>query len=283
MQTWRWRHRRGTLHGIAGRPAIMAVINLTPDSFSDGGRFSSSDEAVEQACAAANHGAEILDLGAESTRPGAPAVSEADELARLLPVLRKLRRETPALISIDTTKAGVAAAAADEGADIINDISGGLFDPRMLSVVADRGLGFVAMHTTGRPSEMQQLARYHSVTDEVAQALRDRLHDATRAGLHRDAVVLDPGFGFGKLLHHNTALFAALPDLCRLPRPLLVGVSRKSMLRAIAGTEPEALEHATTTAHLLAALAGAAIVRTHHVPAAVAMRRTLLHLRAEAD
>lgn len=283
MQPWRWRHRRGTLHGIAGRPAIMAVINLTPDSFSDGGRFSSSDEAVAEACAAANHGAEILDLGAESTRPGAPAVSEADELTRLLPVLRKLRRETPALISIDTTKAGVAAAAADEGADIINDISGGLFDPRMLPVVADRGLGFVAMHTTGRPSEMQQLARYHSVTDEVAQALRDRLHDATRAGLHRDAVVLDPGFGFGKLLHHNTALFAALPDLCRLPRPLLVGVSRKSMLRAIAGTEPEALEHATTTAHLLAALAGAAIVRTHHVPAAVAMRRTLLHLRAEAD
>lgn len=283
MPTWRWRHRRGTLHGISGRPAIMAVINLTPDSFSDGGRFGSVEAAVDQACEAAEQGAEIIDLGAESTRPGAPAVSEADEIARLMPVLRKLRRETPSLISIDTTKAGVAEAAADEGADIINDISGGLFDPRMLSVVADRGVGFVAMHTTGRPAEMQQLARYQNVTHEVAQALRDRLQDANRAGLHRDAVVLDPGFGFGKLLHHNTELFAALPTLCKLPRPLLVGVSRKSMLRAIAGTEPDALEHATTTAHLLAALAGAAIVRTHHVTAAVAMRRTLLHLHAEAD
>ena len=283
MQPWRWRHRRGTLHGIAGRPAIMAVINLTPDSFSDGGRFDSFDAAVAQACVAAEEGAEIIDLGAESTRPGAPAVSEAEELERLLPVLRELRGQTAALISIDTTKAAVAAAAAAEGADIINDISGGLFDPKMLTVVRDTGLGFVAMHTTGRPAEMQQRAHYESVTREVAQALCDRLQEAINAGIPSDAVMLDPGFGFGKLLHHNVELFAALPELCRLPRPMLVGVSRKSMLRAIAGTEPEALEHATTAAHLLAALAGAAVLRTHHVAAAVAMRRTLLHLRPQAE
>ena len=283
MEPWRWRHRRGTLHGITGRPAIMAVINLTPDSFSDGGRFDSFDAAVAQACVAAEEGAEIIDLGAESTRPGAPAVSEAEELERLLPVLRELRGQTAALISIDTTKAAVAAAAAAEGADIINDISGGLFDPKMLKVVRDTGLGFVAMHTTGRPAEMQQRAHYESVTREVAQALCDRLQEAIDAGISSDAVLLDPGFGFGKLLHHNIDLFQALPELCRLPRPLLVGVSRKSMLRAIAGTEPEPLEHATTTAHLLAALAGAAVLRTHHVAAAVAMRCTLLHLQPQAE
>jgi len=283
MQPWRWRHRRGTLHGITGRPAIMAVINLTPDSFSDGGRFDSFDAAVAQACLAAEEGAEIIDLGAESTRPGAPAVSEAEELERLLPVLRELRGQTAALISVDTTKAAVAAAAAAEGADIINDISGGLFDPKMLTVVRDTGLGFVAMHTTGRPAEMQQRAHYESVTREVAQALCDRLQEAIDAGIPSDALLLDPGFGFGKLLQHNIDIFAALPELCRLPRPLLVGVSRKSMLRAIAGTEPEPLEHATTTAHLLAALAGAAVLRTHHVAAAVAMRRTLLHLQPQAE
>jgi dihydropteroate synthase len=260
----------------------MAVINLTPDSFSDGGRFDSFDAAVAQAAEAAALGAEIIDLGAESTRPGAPAVSEAAELERLLPVLRQLRGKTGALISIDTTKAAVAEAAAAEGADIINDISGGLFDPRILTVVRDTGLGFVAMHTTGRPAEMQQRAHYESVTREVAQALCNRLQEAIEAGIPSDAVMLDPGFGFGKLLHHNIDLFAAL---CRLPRPLLVGVSRKSMLRAIAGTEPEAeaLEHATTTAHLLATLAGAAVLRTHHVAAAVAMRRTLLHLQPQAE
>jgi dihydropteroate synthase len=261
----------------------MAVINLTPDSFSDGGRFDSFDAAVAQACEAAEQGAEIIDLGAESTRPGAPAVSEAEELERLLPVLRELRGRTAALLSIDTTKAAVAAAAAAEGADIINDISGGLFDPKMLTVVRDTGLGFVAMHTTGRPAEMQQRAHYESVTREVAQALCDRLQEAIDAGIPSDAVLLDPGFGFGKLLQHNIDLFQALPELCRLPRPLLVGVSRKSMLRAIAGTEREPLEHATTTAHLLAALAGAAVLRTHHVAAAVAMRRTLLHLQPQAE
>ena len=283
MEPWRWRHRRGTLHGVAGRPAIMAVINLTPDSFSDGGRFDSVGAAVAQAAEAAALGAEIIDLGAESTRPGAPAVSEAEELERLLPVLRQLRRQTGALISIDTTKAAVAEAAAAEGADIINDISGGLFDPRILTVVRDTGLGFVAMHTTGRPAEMQQRAHYESVTREVAQALRGRLQDASGAGIPSEAIMLDPGFGFGKLLHHNLELFSALPELCRLPRPLLVGVSRKSMLRAIAGIEREALEHATTTAHVLATLAGAAVLRTHHVAAAIGMRRTLLHLQPQAE
>lgn len=283
MQPWRWRHRRGTLHGITGRPAIMAVINLTPDSFSDGGRFDSVAGAVAEAVEAAALGAEIIDLGAESTRPGAPVVSEAEELERLLPVLRELRGRTPALISIDTTKAAVAEAAAAAGADIINDISGGLFEPRILAVVRDTGLGFVAMHTTGRPAEMQQLARYDSVTAEVGQALRDRLLDAIGAGIPGDAVMLDPGFGFGKLLHHNLELFSALPELCRLPRPLLVGVSRKSMLRAIAGIEREGLEHATTSAHVLATLAGAAVLRTHHVAAAVAMRRALLHLQPQAE
>lgn len=283
MRPWRWRHRTGTLHGITGRPAIMAVINLTPDSFSDGGRFGSIDAAVAQAAEAAALGAEIIDLGAESTRPGAPAVSEAEELERLLPVLRALRGQTGALISIDTTKAAVAEAAAAEGADIINDISGGLFDPKMLTVVRDARVGFVAMHTTGRPSEMQQRAHYESVTREVAQALCDRLQEAINAGIPSDAVMLDPGFGFGKLLHHNLDLFSALPELCRLPRPLLVGVSRKSMLRAIAGIEREGLEHATTTAHLLATLAGAAVLRTHHVAAAVAMRCTLLHLQPQAE
>lgn len=282
MSPWRWRHRRGTLHGLPQRPAIMAILNLTPDSFSDGGRFSHETEALRAGMAAFEAGAELLDLGAESTRPGAAPVDEAEELRRLLPVLRLLRRETGALLSVDTSKASVARAAADEGADIINDISGGTFDPRMLETVAASGLGFVAMHTTGTPEVMQQRAQYLDVAQEVAEALRARFHDAVQAGIAADAVMLDPGFGFGKLLSHNLSLFSALPLLATLPRPLLVGVSRKSMLRAIAGTAPESLEHATTAANLLASLGGAAVLRTHHVAAAVAMRSTLLHLSAQS-
>ena len=282
MSPWRWRHRRGTLHGLPQRPAIMAILNLTPDSFSDGGRFSHETEALRAGVAAVEAGAEILDLGAESTRPGAAPVDETEEIRRLLPVLRLLRRETGALLSVDTSKASVARAAADEGADILNDISGGTFDPRMLETVASSGLGFVAMHTTGTPQVMQERAHYVDVAEEVTAALRARFHDAVRAGIAADAVMLDPGFGFGKLLPHNLSLFGALPTLATLPRPLLVGVSRKSMLRAVAGTATENLEHATTTANLLASLGGAAVLRTHNVAAAVAMRSTLLHLGAQS-
>lgn len=283
MAAWRWRHRRGTLHGVPRRPAIMAILNLTPDSFSDGGRFPEPQAAVEAGLAAVAAGAELLDLGAESTRPGAPPVDAEEELRRLLPVLRLLRRQTGALLSVDTNKAVVAAAAADEGADIINDISAGTFDPEMLSTVAATGLGYVAMHTTGRPADMQARAHYTQVADEVARALRDRFDEAVAAGISPDAVMLDPGFGFGKLLPHNLELFGAIRDLTTLPRPLLVGVSRKSMLRAVAGAAPESLEHATTAANLLAALSGAAVLRTHNAAAAVAMRSTLLHLGGHSE
>jgi dihydropteroate synthase len=209
---------------------VMGIVNLTPDSFSDGGKFFSPEAALAHALALVEEGAAILDLGGESTRPGAARVSLEEELARVCPVLKKLRPRTEALISIDTTKAEVARQALELGADIINDISALQEDPAMMELVAGSDCGVVLMHRQGTPQTMQLNPHYEDVVGEVREFLGRRLVEVEAAGIDPSRVVLDPGIGFGKTRRHNLSLLRELEELTSLPRPLLLGVSRKSFL-----------------------------------------------------
>lgn len=243
----------------------MGILNVTPDSFSDGGRYLEADAAVRAALRMLDSGADLIDIGGESTRPGAEPVSADDELARVIPVLRALREATDAVLSIDTTKARVAEAAVEAGADIVNDISGGTFEPEILRVVASAGAGYVAMHTPGRPTEMNALAEYADVVTDVARALSERLGAAIDAGIATEFIALDPGFGFGKTAEQNYALLHSIDAVHALGRPVLVGVSRKRMIREVVGTEADAVEHGTTAAGAIAAVRGPTILRVHDV------------------
>ena len=262
----------------------MGVLNLTPDSFSDGGRLSHPEQAVEYALRLLRQGAAILDLGAESTRPGShagdpanAAVSAAEEQDRLLPVLEMLLRARPdAIVSVDTYKAATARAALAAGAEIINDVSGFTWDAAMPAVCA--GCGVVLMHTRGRPDEWREQPRLapEAVFAMVRDGLADSLRIAESAGLAPESIVLDPGYGFGKRLEENYALLRAQSLLLGLGRPLLAGLSRKSFLRhALAVrrgrevTSRAAVEHASLAGMTAAILAGASIVRVHSVAAAV--------------
>jgi dihydropteroate synthase len=255
------------------RITIMGVINVTPDSFSDGGLFLDPARAVEHAHALIADGAEWLDVGGESSRPGALSVSAAEERARILPVIRALSRAVRVPISIDTTKSEVASAALDEGASLVNDIEAGVHDPQMLPLVARRGAQYCAMHMQGRPRDMQNDPRYHNVLGEVAAFLDERREAAIHAGIEPSRILLDPGIGFGKKLEHNLALLRGLPHLLELGAPLLVGVSRKSFLAKLVESSgrvaPPAQDRAALTlaAELHAARQGAAVIRTHDVRA----------------
>lgn len=213
----------------------MGVVNVTPDSFSDGGLFTACDEAVDHGCRLAGEGAHLLDVGGESTRPGAVPVPLEEELSRVVPVIEELRRRLGGIpISVDTRRAAVAAASLDAGADLVNDISGGA-DPDMLAAVASRGAAIVLMHMRGEPSTMQEDTAYADVVAEVHGYLRDRAAAAMAAGLPRDRVWLDPGVGFGKDVAGNLALLAAVPDLAALGHPVVVGASRKSFIGRLTG------------------------------------------------
>ncbi|MFM7281956.1 MAG: dihydropteroate synthase [Planctomycetia bacterium] len=255
------------------RITIMGVINVTPDSFSDGGLFLDPARAVEHAHALIADGAEWLDVGGESSRPGALSVSAAEERGRILPVIRALSRAVRVPISIDTTKSEVASAALDEGASLVNDIEAGVHDPQMLPLVARRGAQYCAMHMQGRPRDMQIEPRYHNVLGEVAAFLDERREAAIHAGIEPSRILLDPGIGFGKTLEHNLALLRGLPHLLELGAPLLVGVSRKSFLAKLVESSgrvaPPAQDRAALTlaAELHAARQGAAVIRTHDVRA----------------
>jgi dihydropteroate synthase len=219
----------------------MGVLNVTPDSFSDGGRFLDPERAVEQGRRLAEEGAVVLDVGGESTRPGAQPVSEAEELERVLPVIRDLAAELTIPLSIDTTKAGVAEAALAAGATWVNDVSACRVDGRMLSVVAEHGARVVLMHSQGGPQEMQTSPTYENPTEEVSHFLRSRAAACLEAGVDPDQILIDPGIGFGKRLEHNLALMRELPTLRSLGVPLLVGVSRKSFIGHVTGSEDPAL------------------------------------------
>jgi dihydropteroate synthase len=255
------------------RPIVMGVLNVTPDSFSDGGRFGSVDAAVARAEVMVGEGADIIDVGGESTRPqGARPVDVREELRRVLPVVRELQRtrpETP--ISVDTVKADVAAAALDEGAAIVNDVSGFRLDPRMAAICASSGAGVVLMHSRGGVSEMATyaVALYEAVVDEVLAELRARVRAAQHAGVADESIVVDPGLGFAKRSEHSLAMLAALPRLAAWGYPLAVGASRKRFIGEITGvTEPVDRVHGTTGANVAALERGARIFRVHDVRAA---------------
>jgi dihydropteroate synthase len=249
------------------RPQVMGVINLTPDSFSDGGQFSTLSEATDHAVRLIEEGADLLDLGAESTRPGAQAISVENELARLVPVLRQVR-DLGKPISVDTQKPEVMRVVLAEGADMINDI-GGFADPLAIDAVIGSGCGLCVMHKQGEPSTMQTAPTYQSVVDEVRRFLYARLKAFQKVGVDLERVVMDPGIGFGKTLDHNLELLRNLPSLAVGRRPVLVGLSRKSMVGQLTG-QPVDNRLAGSLAGALASVArGAGIVRVHDVRATV--------------
>jgi dihydropteroate synthase len=233
MNSLCFRHRRGQFD-LTSRGLIMGILNATPDSFSDGGRFLAVEAATQQAVQQVAEGAQILDIGGESTRPGATPVAEAEELQRVLPVITSIRQVLPEVVlSIDTMKPAVAEAALQVGADIINDVTG--FElPAMREVAAKYGAGCVVMHMQGRPKTMQQAPSYEDVTAEVRDFFQQRLRELLNAGVSHEQVLLDPGIGFGKTVEHNLTLLRALPDLSPGP-PIMLGVSRKSFLGKILG------------------------------------------------
>ncbi len=256
----------GADHPVRPRALVMGILNVTPDSFSDGGRFRDTGRAVEHGLRLLAEGADILDIGGESTRPGAEPVSEEEELRRVLPVLKALRPQTRALLSIDTMKAAVARAALAAGADIINDITGLGGDAGMIRVAADSQAGLVVMHMQGMPRTMQAAPLYDDVAAEVRAYFERRLHVLEEAGIDPRRVVLDPGFGFGKTLEHNLELMRRLPELRVADRPLRAGISRKSMLCHLTEREDSASRSWSTVA-VTAWLReqGAEIHRVHEV------------------
>jgi dihydropteroate synthase len=270
-----WRIQ-GQDHDLTHRGMVMGIVNVTPDSFSDGGRYLDTGRAVEHALTLVAEGADILDIGGESTRPGADPVDEAEELKRVLPVIRAVRSETKTLISIDTMKANVARAALEAGADIINDVTGLRGDPMMCRVAAETEAGLVVMHMLGTPRTMQQQAVYEDVVAEVQTYFEERLHILAEQGIAPERIVLDPGFGFAKTLEHNISLMQALPSLAVQGRPVLVGVSRKTLIsRLLESDDVNDRDWPTVALTSYSRELGARIVRVHQVKANVeALRMT---------
>ncbi len=259
----------------------MGVLNITPDSFSDGGLFFDTDQAIKQGQRLVDEGADILDIGGESTRPGSDAVPAEEEKRRILPVIAEIRESTDVLISVDTTKAEVAEAALEAGADIINDISAGRFDERILSLAAERGTPLILMHMLGTPGTMQVDPHYDDLLPEIGAFFEARIAAAIGHGVKRENLILDPGIGFGKRHQDNLCLLKHLGYLGRLGHPLLVGVSRKSFLGRILDDAPaeERLE-GTIAAALISMLHGAHILRVHDVAAvkkAVAVAEEIMY------
>jgi len=251
---------------LEGRALVMGIVNVTPDSFSDGGRFLAPDAALTQALDLVCQGADILDIGGESSRPGAEPVARDEELRRVLPVVRELAGRTTVPISVDTNKAAVADACLAAGAHIVNDITALQGDPDMTRVVATHRAGVVLMHMRGTPATMQLAPRYDDVVAEVRRFLEERLHAAGLAGIPAERVVLDPGIGFGKTTEHNLELLARLGELQALGRPVLLGVSRKGFMGKVLGRGVEGRLAASLAAACHAVgHGGAQIVRAHDV------------------
>lgn len=245
-------------------PQIMGIVNLTPDSFSDGGQFQQIDQAVAHALDLQQAGASLLDLGGESTRPGATPVSPQEEMDRVLPVLVALRKETQAWISIDTSSPELMREAARLGADMINDVRA-LQQPGALEAAATTGLPVCIMHMQGRPASMQEQPAYTDPMQEIKAFLQQRIQAAEQSGIPKQRLIVDPGFGFGKTLQHNLQLLDQLDLLLELGCPVLAGMSRKRMLGEITGREVDQREAAGIAAHLLAAQKGARLLRVHQV------------------
>ncbi|WHZ21293.1 MAG: Dihydropteroate synthase [Nitrospira sp.] len=260
-----------TFHLESG-PLVMGILNVTPDSFSDGGVYVTVDQALSRAKQMQEEGADIIDVGAESSRPGARPIDESEELRRLIPVLEAVCGGVSIPISVDTTKAAVARRAIQAGATIVNDISALYGDPLMASLVAETGAAVVLMHMQGTPQTMQQSPRYRNVVDEVSLFLRERTQVALDHGIRPSQIILDPGFGFGKLQEHNLQLLAEFDMLTRLGYPVLAGLSRKQFIGHLTGRQVHERDYGTAGAVAVAVLKGAHIIRAHDVRA---MRDTI--------
>ena len=244
----------------------MGVVNVTPDSFSDGGAFLDRDAAIRHGLRLAAEGADLLDVGGESTRPGADPVTEREERARVIGVIEGIRAQDAAVrISIDTSKAGVAAAALDAGADYVNDVTALRGDPEMPALVAERGVDVCLMHMLGTPRTMQAQARYDDVVDDVRAFLEERIEAAVAAGVARERIEVDPGIGFAKTAEHNLELLRRLRELTALGRPLVLGTSRKSFLGLITGRETADRVPATLATLVMGLERGATVFRVHDV------------------
>lgn len=243
---------------------IMGVLNVTPDSFSDGGQFNTLELAMRHAVTLVGEGADILDVGGESTRPGAAVVSVQEEIDRVIPLIEKIKQELDVTVSVDTSKHEVMSAAIAAGVDMINDVTA-LSDLKARQVVAESGLPVCLMHMQGKPSEMQLQPTYQDVVTDVKDYLQNVISLCQKSGINRENIILDPGIGFGKTLEHNLKLLAALPDICNFGCPVLIGVSRKSMIDHLLGRKVGERLSASLGLAVQAVLNGANIVRVHDV------------------
>jgi dihydropteroate synthase len=256
---------RGKTIKIGPEPWLMGIVNVTPDSFSDGGLFLEPEKAVDRALRLVEEGAHIIDIGGESTRPGSTGVPEEEEIKRVLPVLKKLRPKTKALISVDTRKSRVARLALEEGADLINDISALRHDPDMAAVVAHYQVPIILMHMLGTPETMQLSPAYNNLLFDLKHFFLERIRAARKAGIKETRMILDPGIGFGKTLEHNLELIKHLDYFLDLDKPILLGPSRKSFLGLILQEPPAGRLSGTIVSCLIGFLNGASILRVHDV------------------
>jgi len=258
FQDWCLNPKRETL--------VMGIVNVTPDSFSDGGKFFSPEVAISHASKLITQGADIIDIGGESTRPGAEQVSESEELKRVIPVIEKIRTDNPTiLISIDTTKASVAKHAVEAGANIINDVSGLSFDNNMISVVESFNIPVVIMHMKGNPQNMQLNPDYKDIVNEILDFFKMKIEIAIQSGINRSMIILDPGIGFGKTVEHNFELLSRLNEFNVLELPIMIGPSRKSFIGITLDLPPEDRVEGTAAAVSAGVMNGASIVRVHDV------------------
>lgn len=273
---------RGKSLVLGRRTALMGVVNVTPDSFSDGGRFLHTERAVARALELRAAGADLIDIGGESTRPGADPVPVEEEMARVLPVIEGLRGRTEALVSVDTTKAEVAERALALGADVVNDVSALCADARMAEAVARSRAGLVLMHRKGSPKDMQRDPRYGDLLGEVRDFLADAVRRAESAGVAADSILVDPGIGFGKTLEHNLTLINRLDFLAPLGKPILVGPSRKTFIGKALGRPVEDRLMGTAAAVAAAILRGAHVIRVHDLPEMAEVARLTDAIQEEA-
>jgi len=257
----------------------MGVLNVTPDSFSDGGRFLDPDVAAAAGVRMVRDGADLLDVGGESTRPGSEPVPIPEEIDRVVPVIKRLTAETDVPISVDTRKREVAEAAVEAGGSIVNDVSAGTFDPKMFELVREAGAGMVLMHMRGTPATMQQLTDYHDVVREVKTFLAERIDAAVRSGIERDRLAVDPGLGFAKTFEQSLLLMRDVSAFGELDRPVLVGPSRKSFIGRVLGAEMDERLEGTAGAVAWLATHGASIVRVHDVKEMVRVVRVVDAIR----
>ncbi len=252
---------------LGSRTLLMGVVNVAPDSFSDGGDFATATGAADQTRLMARQGADLIDIGGESTRPGSAGVRLEDELRRVLPVVDALGPRFPVPLSVDTSKAGVARACLERGFTVVNDVTAGRNDPDILSVVREFGAFVVLMHMQGTPRTMQEAPAYSDVVEEVAAFLRERAAAAEAAGIARGRILIDPGIGFGKTLDHNLQLMRGVPRLKALGYPVVVGASRKSFFKGLLGLDdPKDRDRATADVSAVLAYLGADVLRVHAVP-----------------